>query len=175
MTTNNDIKPGTELTEKPPIWFPMAPIMVIVSIWLLLLVSGKIVGYLGLPREIPAPLILRGPVGGFLCLIGPVFFLWGFALLRPEAALGLAKRLRTTGAYALTRNPMYFGVNSAFWGVGILLGMTHVLIAALLWSATNYSMVVLWEEKQLQRKFGEEYLEYKSRVPRFIPRLKRFW
>ena len=103
-----------------------------------------------------------------------IFFIWGFFRLNPAAAIGNAKRLRTTGAYGLTRNPMYFGLNAAFWGIGFVTDDLSVLIGAFIWSSLNYLSVTLWEEKQMFEKFGDEYLEYKKRVPRFIPiKLKR--
>ena len=64
---------------------------------------------------------------------------------------------------------MYFGLNAAFWGTGLLLDSVKVLIGAFIWSVLNYLSVTLWEEKQMSGKFGEKYLEYKKRVPRFIP------
>ena len=163
-----------ELKEKPPFWFPIAPIMVIVFIYLVLLLSQQILRWLNLETYIGIPIILRYSVGVLLVIIGLVFFIWGFIRLRPAAAIGYAKRLRDKGAYGLTRNPMYFGLNSAFWGAGIFLGNLSVLIAAFIWSLLNYLSVTIWEEKQMYAKFGEEYLEYKKRVPRFIPiKLKR--
>ena len=140
---NNNEYPGhkmnQEIKEKPPFWFPIAPI------------------------------IIRYIIGSLLTIIGIVFFIWGFVKLKPAAAIGFATKLRDKGAYKLTRNPMYFGVNSSFWGIGLILDNLSVLLAAFIWSVLNYLSVTLWEEKQMYGKFGEEYIEYKKRVPRFIP------
>ena len=104
-----------------------------------------------------------------MIIIGLTFFIWGFTRLKPAAAIGFAKKLRTTGAYGLTRNPMYFGLSTAIWGTGFLLDNLTFPIVALIWSCLNYLSVTLWEEKQIYSKFGKENLEYKKRVPRFIP------
>lgn len=157
------------LKEKPPFWFPVAPIMVIVFIYLVLLLSGQIIKWLDLKEYLEIPLLLRYIFGILMIIIGGTFFIWGFARLKPAAAIGFAKRLRSTGAYGLTRNPMYFGLNAAFWGTGLLFDSLKILIGALIWSILNYLSVTLWEEKQMTGKFGEEYIEYKKRVPRFIP------
>ena len=157
------------LKEKPPFWFPIAPIMVIVCIYLVLLLSRHILNWLDLVTYFGIPIIVRYTVGIVLIIIGLIFFIWGFIRLKPAAAIGFAKSLRNSGAYGLTRNPMYFGLNAAFWGTGLLLDNLSVIIAAFIWTLLNYLSVTLWEEKQMYGKFGEEYLEYKKRVPRFIP------
>ncbi|MBN1533772.1 MAG: isoprenylcysteine carboxylmethyltransferase family protein [Spirochaetes bacterium] len=158
-----------ELKEKPPFWFPIAPIMVFVCIYLDLLFSTHVVKWLDLEAAAGIPVLLRYGIGGALAVTGIVFFVWGFVQLRPAAAIGFARRLRDDGAYGLTRNPMYFGLNAAFWGAGCILDDLSVLIAACIWSLLNFLSVTLWEERQMLGKFGEEYLEYTKRVPRFIP------
>jgi len=162
-----------ETKETAPLWFPIAPVMVLICVGIILFGSYKLSLWLGIPLYLPIPFVLRIIFGVPLILTGGFFFLWGFKLLNPAAAIGFAKKLRTSGAYAYTRNPMYFGVCSTLWGVGILLHLSYILIAALIWSILNYLEVVLWEEKELEVKFGGEYLEYKRRVPRFIPFLKK--
>lgn len=155
--------------EKAPFWFPVAPIMVIVFIYLVLFLSNHILNWLAVGDRLSLPFFSGYILGLPLMLIGVVFFIWGFSQLRPAAAIGFARRLRDSGAYGLTRNPMYFGLNAAFWGAGLLLDRTSIVLGALIWSFLNYVSVTLWEEKQMFRKFGEEYLEYKKKVPRFLP------
>jgi protein-S-isoprenylcysteine O-methyltransferase Ste14 len=155
--------------EKPPIWFPIAPIMVVICLYLIILLSNGIVDYFDLPRIMNVPILLRLLLGLPLISVGLTFFVWGFSQLRPAAAIGFALRLRTTGAYGLTRNPMYFGLNSALWGTGLIMDLLPILIAAFVWSSLNFLTVTIWEEKQMLGKFGNEYLQYKKEVPRFLP------
>ncbi len=157
------------MKEKPPFWFLVAPIMVVVFIYLVLLLSGKIVSWIGLQEQLGIPILVRYLMGIPLILTGSVFFIWGFSHLKPTAAIGYARKLRIKGAYSIIRNPMYFGVNAAFWGTGFLFNDVSVLIGASIWTLLNYLSVILWEEKQMYRKFGEEYTTYKKNVPRFIP------
>jgi len=160
---------GKDLEEKAPFWFPIAPIIVVICIYYLLLLSKQIVIWLHLASYLNLPFFIGYIIGIPLAMTGLVFFIWGFSVLRPAAAIGFAKKLRHTGAYGLTRNPMYFGLNAALWGIGLVLGESSILITAFIWSFLNYLSVTLWEEKQMLGKFGDEYLEYKERVPRFIP------
>lgn len=158
-----------DVREKAPRWFPIAPIVVFICVYGVLVLARHIVIWLNLANNLSIPFLLGYIVGVPLTIIGLVFFIWGFAQLKPAAAIGFAKKLRDTGAYGFTRNPMYFGLNAVLWGVGLTLGMLSVLIAAFIWSSLNFLSVTLWEEKQMYSKFGEEYIEYKKRVPRFIP------
>ncbi len=153
------------LKEKPPVWFPIAPVMVVVFLYLVWTLSGKIIIWLNIGPFLGVTEKFRIP----FIIIGLIFFIWGFIQLKPAAAIGFARKLRTTGVYGLTRNPMYFGLSTAIFGTGFLLDDLTILLTALIWSCLNYLSVTLWEEKQIFGKFGEEYLEYKKRVPRFIP------
>ncbi len=155
--------------EKAPFWFPIAPIMVIVCIYLVLMLSEHILIWINIQDDLYLPLFIGYFIGLSLILIGTIFFIWGFSQLRPAAAIGFAKKLRDNGAYGLSRNPMYFGLNAAFWGIGFMLGKPSIILGAFIWSLLNYLSVTLWEEKQMLGKFGDEYLKYKNNVPRFIP------
>jgi protein-S-isoprenylcysteine O-methyltransferase Ste14 len=168
-TDPNPISMEKELKEKPPFWFPIAPLLVIVFIYMVLLLSEQIVIWLELKEHLGLPLIVSLILGIPLIVVGSAFFILGFSRLKPAAAIGYAKKLRDKGAYGLTRNPMYFGLNAAFWGTGFLFDDLSVLIGAFIWSVLNYLSVTLWEEKQMYHKFGEDYMEYKKAVPRFIP------
>jgi protein-S-isoprenylcysteine O-methyltransferase Ste14 len=65
--------------------------------------------------------------------------------------------LVTTGIYARTRNPLYFGLMLMYRGVGALRGSGwHWLLAAPTAAALE-SAVIEREEAYLARKFGGEY------------------
>jgi protein-S-isoprenylcysteine O-methyltransferase Ste14 len=77
------------------------------------------------------------------------------------------------GPFALVRNPLYVG--------NILLWLGFTLSARLLWLAPvavmlllfEYHAIVRWEETLLAMRLGDAYLDYTTRVPRWIPRLGR--
>lgn len=72
------------------------------------------------------------------------------------------------GPYRFSRNPMYLGGLLILGGAGLLLGsLTPWLVVLLLaWLATAHFIVP--EERDLERQFGERYLESKRRVRRWI-------
>lgn len=76
--------------------------------------------------------------------------------------------LTTEGLFRHTRNPMYLGMLTALVGLAIVLGSlapVTVLLAFFLLLRLWYVPV---EERAMAEKFGAEYAEYLSRVPRWL-------
>jgi protein-S-isoprenylcysteine O-methyltransferase Ste14 len=82
------------------------------------------------------------------------------------------RRLVVRGVYRRVRNPMLSGVFFVLLGEATLLGSTPILRWFLVVFAVNAVYIPLLEEPDLSRRFGEEYLDYKRNVPRWIPRLR---
>lgn len=76
--------------------------------------------------------------------------------------------LQTTGIYAISRNPMYLGLLIIYIGIAFLKGnlWTLLLIPLVILIVTYF--VILNEERYLTRAFGNEYLDYKKKVRRWI-------
>jgi protein-S-isoprenylcysteine O-methyltransferase Ste14 len=78
------------------------------------------------------------------------------------------RKLVTTGPYRFTRNPLYLGGNVfIFFGAALLFGSP----GALLITAAHLPLVDLFirrEERQLEAAFGDDWLDYKKRVRRWI-------
>ncbi|TMW70107.1 methyltransferase family protein [Alteribacter natronophilus] len=80
------------------------------------------------------------------------------------------RKLVVSGPYRYTRNPMISGVIFILLGESLLAGSFWLAGWFVLFSTVNYTYFVIGEEPELEKKFGEEYREYKRRVPRLIPR-----
>lgn len=80
------------------------------------------------------------------------------------------KRLVASGPYQYSRNPMISAVACILFGEAVLFGSLPLLIFAIAFTSGNYIYFVLIEEPQLVKKFGDGYLQYKTNVPRLIPR-----
>ncbi|HET6529114.1 MAG TPA: isoprenylcysteine carboxylmethyltransferase family protein, partial [Actinoplanes sp.] len=78
-------------------------------------------------------------------------------------------RLRTGGAYAVVRHPMYSGVMLASVARGLLAGGRAGPAAAVGLCAV-LTAKARWEERQL-RELYPGYDEYARRTPRFVPRI----
>ncbi len=81
---------------------------------------------------------------------------------------GMPTALVTAGPFRVTRNPMYLGVSCVLLGVAVLVGTLPVFLAPLAFFATMSAVFVPREEKTLERIFGQEYLNYKNRVRRWL-------
>lgn len=86
----------------------------------------------------------------------------------------VADSLNTKGMYSLTRNPLYLG-NFFMWFAPILFLHTWWLCVIYVLAFTlYYERIVLVEESFLTEKFGDEYIEWASRTPTFLPRRFRW-
>jgi protein-S-isoprenylcysteine O-methyltransferase Ste14 len=78
-------------------------------------------------------------------------------------------RIVTTGVYSIVRHPQYLGGLLAHLGVSFLLSALYSILATPLIVTLIY-LISRKEESELTREFGKEYIEYKKRVPRLLPR-----
>ena len=75
--------------------------------------------------------------------------------------------LRTSGIYAISRNPMYasfFFMNTATF----LFLPSVLLLIVMLYGMIVHHFIILGEEKFLENEFGDEYRKYKATVPRYF-------
>jgi len=83
-----------------------------------------------------------------------------------------AERIVSTKIYSLMRHPQYFGGILAHIGISFLLSSLFSLIFTPLVIFLNF--LVAWkEEKELIKEFGEEYKNYKEKVPMLFPKIKK--
>lgn len=111
-------------------------------------------------------------LGYILVAVGLVIYSLSLYQLMAHARKG--RTLLTRGLYGVTRHPQYLGI--FLWTFGFaMLGWR--LINYLMWLTLCYSYMLLaeCEDAELEKTFGQEYLQYKGKVPFIIPylRLKR--
>ena len=76
--------------------------------------------------------------------------------------------LITTGAYRLTRNPMYTGLAIAYLGGALLLGSWWPVLLWPVVIAVVDRLVIRPEEEYLNGRFGSAYADYRARVRRWL-------
>lgn len=117
-------------------------------------------------------------------LAGRIMFLGGIVL----AAIGMVGRiwcltyssgyksseLVTQGPYSICRNPLYFFSFVGLVGIGLATETLTLTLALIVFFALVYPAVIAGEEEFLRGKFGQAYLDYCARTPRFFPRRSLF-
>lgn len=112
-------------------------------------------------------------------IVGAILFIGGFTFGFP-ALRGMLKAktspnphrpvnaLVREATFRFTRNPMYLGMLVSYTGLFIFFRNPWFILFLpfLVWSFT--SLVIIPEEKYLEEKFGQDYLDFKSRVHRWI-------
>jgi protein-S-isoprenylcysteine O-methyltransferase Ste14 len=76
-------------------------------------------------------------------------------------------KFKTHGIYKISRNPMYAGFN--LLTISAILYTLHPLIIVMgIYSILIYHLIILGEERFLDKRFGFEYANYKQKVRRYI-------
>lgn len=107
---------------------------------------------------------------------GAMLVLWcDFLFLKGKGTpvpLSPPKKLIENGPYAFSRNPMIFGLFILMFGIGFYFGsLLSVFIFTPLYILIHYFELKNIEEPELEKRLGEEYIEYKKKVPMFIPKI----
>ena len=76
--------------------------------------------------------------------------------------------LITGGPYRITRNPIYVGMVGALIGTAVLLGSVAPFLVIPAFAALIQSKFIRAEEAALERTFGSVFLDYKSKVRRWL-------
>lgn len=129
--------------------------------------------FLGVPLVAPGHMSLElWVIGLAFVVIGEAWRLWGVAAAGTSTRRRSrsVNRLVTYGPFAWSRNPLYNGNFLIWMGFAVISGVLWFLPIAIILFAIEYSLIVRFEEGVLESTFGGEYLEYKSRTPRWLPR-----
>lgn len=105
----------------------------------------------------------------------------GIALLCMGSAIALFIRRRTTiiphasacslvitGSFRFTRNPMYLGLTVAYLGAALAMNVAWPLAFLPLPLWVMQSKVIPFEERNMLRVFGQDYIAYQQRVGRWL-------
>jgi protein-S-isoprenylcysteine O-methyltransferase Ste14 len=139
--------------------------------WALAIVAGLALDWLVplrfLPDEVPA-----GFLGASLFVLALALAVWAIATMT-RAGTNVPTNRPTTaivesGPYRFTRNPIYLGMVLGLIGLSIAFDTLWLLVALVpFWLVIRYG-VVAREEAYLERRFGDVYRGYRSRVRRWL-------
>lgn len=116
--------------------------------------------------------------GALLLLIAVWIYRRAHPTLSSQQVIGRAElqphrheqRLRTEGIRARVRHPLYLGHLCMLLGLTIAFGTIAMYLLTAFAVVTGVFMVRL-EDRELEQRFGEEFRQYKRRVPAILPRL----
>lgn len=110
-------------------------------------------------------------IGVFFCLAGLSLLLWSLVSFGKSFRVGIdtehPDKLITSGVFALSRNPIYVAFAFILLGQFLIFPnwILFIYLAAGIWL---FHRQVLREEEYLTKHYGKEYLEYSSRVRRYL-------
>jgi protein-S-isoprenylcysteine O-methyltransferase Ste14 len=114
------------------------------------------------------------PLGISIVLLGATVRVWstkhvGRRMLRVKKK---GKMLVRMGPYAIVRNPLYIGNILIATGFSMLSELIWFVPFVFLYFFLLNHFVVLYEEKKLLDRWGDEYQTYLNEVPRWMPSFK---
>jgi protein-S-isoprenylcysteine O-methyltransferase Ste14 len=137
----------------------------------------------GVHREAFTPLVSVGGAVALLISVLAICAAVGSVWLVTAAVKTLGKewsltarlveghKLATTGPYAYVRHPIYTGMLGMLLATGLAFSHWAALLPALVIFFVGTIIRVRSEEKLLGEAFGEQFEEYKQRVPAIVPGL----
>lgn len=120
--------------------------------------------------------ILNFILGGILVLIGVFYSIWSIISQLTQAQrtplpVMATQKLLVNGPFKQSRNPMGFGLTVLYFGVGIIVSAFSTIIVVLFFFLALIFYIKVVEEKELELRFGKDYVEYKNSTPFIIPNL----
>lgn len=112
-----------------------------------------------------------GWIGVVLCLLGLFLFLYSLISFGKSFRVGIDEdnpgSLITTGAFAISRNPIYTAFGLILLGE-FLIYPNWILLLYLLVGCWLFNRQILLEEQSLMKIYGEEYKQYCKKVRRYL-------
>jgi protein-S-isoprenylcysteine O-methyltransferase Ste14 len=140
-------------------------------IWVLAVLAGLVLNWLMplpfIPAAVPAVWL-----GALVFAVALVLFGWAIATMT-RAGTNIPSKLPTTtivdtGPFGLTRNPIYLGMMLGLIGLATAFNSLWLLLLLVPFALLIRYAVVAREEAYLERKFGDVYRSYCSRVRRWL-------
>jgi protein-S-isoprenylcysteine O-methyltransferase Ste14 len=111
-------------------------------------------------------------VGWIFIVVGPVLIIWSDRLFKNMETTvkpyEQPAQLLISGPFRISRHPMYLGMVLLLLGVAIVHGTLISFVFPVVFGILMELLFIPFEETNLERVFGKQYVEYKRRVRRWI-------
>lgn len=118
-----------------------------------------------------APLYLRLVTLGLSLITALYLFQTSHFIVNHEQH---AEKLITNNFFRYVRHPLYLGSMLTYLGLTVFT-MSFFSISLLVLIFLFYDYIADYEEKLLEERFGKEYIEYKRRTGKWIPKASMFF
>jgi len=118
-----------------------------------------------LPSLSPSPIQI---IGAATIIVGLPIFLTGIFFSRYTGFKNESRTFRVSGIYCFIRNPVYSGMYTTLFGIGLIVNRSGIVIAGVLGFICSCALAKA-EEKHLIKIFGKEYIDYRNTTPMMIP------
>jgi protein-S-isoprenylcysteine O-methyltransferase Ste14 len=154
-----DTADTAQVIIRPPLAWALAVLVGLALYWLVPLPF--------LPADLSA-----GWLGAMVFVLALALFAWAIITMTRAGSNVPTNRPTTTivegGPYRFTRNPIYLGMFLGLIGLAIALNNLWLLLTLVPFALIIRYGVVAREEAYLERKFGNGYRGYRSRVRRWL-------
>jgi len=142
----------------------------------IIMVSGYIDQWLHLPKFRYG--LINPVIGLIFMVVGWLFANW---TVKVQFTVGkgtpiplmATQKLIIKAPYTYCRNPMTLGTDLFYLGIALWLGSISALGLGLVYPVGILIYIKLVEERELEKRFGSEYLEYRRNTPFLIPQIPK--
>lgn len=152
--------------------FPVTVTLVVPA--LIVIPAGVGTSRLGAPLTaalVAAGCVLIAAGLGLMIWTNVLFDRVGEGTLGLGAVMGEPVHLVVRGPYRHVRNPMITGVLCILLGEAVVTASGPLLVWFAIFLTLQEMAIRFWEEPHLVERYGDEYIDYKRNVPRWIPRI----
>lgn len=154
----------------------LAPVFLLVIPYLIVTLGSALDHRLGWEPILNVP--VNYIVGGLLSVPAWLFAIWSiysqYTIGRgTPVPLMATQELVVQPPYTYCRNPMALGAIVMYLGVAVLFHSLSAVFLVLILGGGLLIYIKRFEEKEMEMRFGQEYLDYKKRTPFLIPRFRQ--
>ena len=110
--------------------------------------------------------------GVIVIIFGIVINLWTDSLFKKNKTTvkphEMPNLILASGPFRISRHPMYLGMASILFGTAIIMGSLITFIFPIIFIILMEYLFIRMEEKNMEKKFGDKFLNHKKKIRRWI-------
>lgn len=147
-------------------------IELILKITTYIVVIVEIISIFAVQSQLPQVFVISGSILG---IIGDIIFALAVFTMQDNWRAGIAEndktQIITNGIYKFSRNPAFLGFDCVYIGFVLMFFNLPLLLFSIA-AITMLHLQIIQEEQYLAKAFGDNYINYKNKVYRYLGRKK---